>query len=69
MDWIKRLSKQRKQDNITLIRKAVEDMVNSRLKRPNRDKEVSLWRNAQTRQGSFYWSIRKSCSFGVLHYL
>ena len=42
MDWIKRLSKQRKQDNITLIRKAVEDMVNSRLKRANRDKEVSL---------------------------
>jgi len=42
MDWIKRLSKQRKQDNIRLIRKAVEDMVNSRLKRANRDKEVSL---------------------------
>ena len=42
MDWIKRLSKQRKQDNITLFRKAEEDTVNSRLKRANRDKEVSL---------------------------
>jgi len=42
MDWIKRLSKQRKHDNITLFSKAIEDMVNSRLKRANRDKEVSL---------------------------